>query len=180
MNRQRIYVASSWRNPIQPVVVSMLRRERHEVYDFRNPESDGGAFSWSEVADPHENFDPDIWQKWTNTEAIAALEHPIARGGFASDWTALTRATCGVLVVPSGRSAHLEAGVMVGMGKPVAVLLTAPGQEAELMYAMTDLVTESLQRLVSWVNGSPEWSLIKEDGPRDAWGQQIPDFSVLL
>ena len=33
----RIYVASSWRNPYFPEVVTRLREAGHEVYDFRNP-----------------------------------------------------------------------------------------------------------------------------------------------
>lgn len=165
MIRQRIYVASSWRNAAQPAVVDLLRREGHAVYDFRAPGTAGGAFAWSEC----EREVP--WQTWSNAEAIAALQHPVARGGFASDWTALTRATMGVLVGPSGRSAHLELGVMVGRGIPTAVLLTER-QEAELMCAMADLVTESLQRLVLWANGAYGWSVLDEDGPRDQHGQR--------
>ena len=179
MSRQRIYVASSWRNVLQPLVVSVLRRDGHEVYDFRNPETAAGAFAWSEVADPHENFDPDIWQRWSNSEAIAALQHPIAKGGFASDWTALTRATLGVLVGPCGRSAHLELGVMVGRGIPTAILLTEP-QEAELMYGMVDLVTESVQRLSLWASGSQVWQNLPEDGPRDVVGNRVSHLRELL
>ena len=33
----KIYVASSWRNLLQPGIVLALRRCGHEVYDFRNP-----------------------------------------------------------------------------------------------------------------------------------------------
>ena len=33
----RIYVASSWRNLYQPTVVTALRQEGYEVYDFRYP-----------------------------------------------------------------------------------------------------------------------------------------------
>lgn len=33
----KIYVASSWRNQHQPQVVSFLREQGHEVYDFRHP-----------------------------------------------------------------------------------------------------------------------------------------------
>lgn len=33
----RIYVASSWRNEIQPDVVSALQGVGHDVYDFRHP-----------------------------------------------------------------------------------------------------------------------------------------------
>lgn len=37
MNKLRIYVASSWRNLLQPGIVLALRRCGHQVYDFRNP-----------------------------------------------------------------------------------------------------------------------------------------------
>lgn len=173
MNRHRIYVASSWRNALQPLVVSVLRRDGHQVYDFRNPETAAGAFAWSDLGIG------DDWTKWGTTQSIEALEHPIAKGGFASDWTALTRATLGVLVGPCGRSAHLELGVMVGRGIPTAILLTEP-QEAELMYGMVDLVTESVQRLALWASGSPVWQNLREDGPRDILGNRVKHLRELL
>jgi hypothetical protein len=173
VNRHRIYVASSWRNALQPLVVSVLRRDGHQVYDFRNPETAAGAFAWSDLGIG------DDWTKWGTTQSIEALEHPIAKGGFASDWTALTRATLGVLVGPCGRSAHLELGVMVGRGIPTAILLTEP-QEAELMYGMVDLVTESVQRLALWASGSPVWQNLREDGPRDILGNRVKHLRELL
>ena len=36
----KIYVASSWRNSYQQDVVSFLRNEGHEVYDFTHPNGD--------------------------------------------------------------------------------------------------------------------------------------------
>jgi nucleoside 2-deoxyribosyltransferase len=46
------------------------------------------------------------------------------------DW-----ADCCVLVLPCGRSAHIEAGYMAGRGKPVWVLAVEPC-EPELMYKL--------------------------------------------
>ena len=34
---KKVYVASSWRNPIQPAIVALLRGHALDVYDFRNP-----------------------------------------------------------------------------------------------------------------------------------------------
>ena len=48
----KLYVASSWRNPVHPSVVEVLLEAGHEVYDFRNPPG-GTGFSWREV-DPGE------------------------------------------------------------------------------------------------------------------------------
>lgn len=44
-----IYVASSWRNDYQPIVVRELRSEGHEVYDFRNPSHGDKGFQWSDI-----------------------------------------------------------------------------------------------------------------------------------
>lgn len=141
----KLYVASSWRNPWQPAVVALLRRAGHDVYDFRHPPGgDHLGFSWSDV-------DPE-WMTWGVEEYVAALEHPIAVAGFESDFAAMQWADAGVLVLPSGRSAHLEAGYFVGAGKPLYVLLDpaefaagspmqSPHSRIELMYRMATLTT---------------------------------------
>jgi hypothetical protein len=45
----KLYVASSWRNPLQPTIVHALRRSGHEVYDFRNPKEGDTGFGWQQV-----------------------------------------------------------------------------------------------------------------------------------
>ena len=122
----KIYVASSWRNLEQPYVVGALRHHGHEVYDFRNPAS-GAAFQWSEI-DPN-------WKNWTAAEYRAALQTPIAEAGYRSDMDAMEWADICVLVLPAGRSAHLEAGWFAGRRKPVCIL-TRDGEEPELMAKM--------------------------------------------
>lgn len=123
-----IYVASSWRNTYQPGVVNDLRKAGFEVYDFRNPRLDDHGFHWSEI-------DRD-WQNWSVRKYVEALRHPIAETGFSLDMAALRAATACVLVLPCGRSAHLEAGYCVGR-KPV--LIYCPERiEPELMYKMAD------------------------------------------
>ena len=118
----KIYVASSWRNQYFPDVVKQLREYRHEVYDFRNPPHNHGAFMWK-------NIDPEF-EKWTVSDYKAGL-----------NWAD----TC-VLVLPCGRSAHTEAGWMKGSGKKVIVYIPEM-QEAELMYKLFDLVSGSLDEV---------------------------------
>lgn len=122
----RVYVASSWRNQQQPEVVKRLRVEGHEVYDFKNPAPGNNGFHWSEI-------DPD-WQQWTPEQLREAHKHPIACAGFKEDMNALVAADACVLVMPCGRSAHLEAGYAIGAGKPTCILLA--DDEPELMYKM--------------------------------------------
>ena len=127
----KIYVASSWRNLEQPGVVAMLRADGHEVYDFRNPPHGRGGFAWSDI-------DPE-WQEWTAKDYRNALQTPIAEDGYRSDMDGMEWADCCVLVLPCGRSAHLEAGWFAGQGKKVFVL-TKDGEEPELMAKMcTDI-----------------------------------------
>lgn len=138
--QRRIYVASSWRNPYQEVVVACLRGDGYEVYDFKNPKPGDRGFSWAEI-------DPD-WMKWTAAQYIAALDHPIAESGFNSDFDAMKWADTFVLVLPCGRSAHLELGWAVGQGKQT-FLLTRDGQEPELMAKMCDKVCANLTDLLA-------------------------------
>lgn len=111
----KIYVASSWRNTTQETVVMMLRQEGHDVYDFKHPTAGSNGFHWSEI-------DP-AWQSWTPFEFIVGLRHEIAEEGFASDFDAMKWADACVLVLPCGRSAHIEAGYFVGANKPLIIML---------------------------------------------------------
>lgn len=123
----KIYVASSWRNQIQQGVVAALREDGHDVYDFKNPAPRNHGFSWSAI-DPN-------WQSWTAEQFIAALEHPVAVAGYKLDDDALRGCDVCVLVLPSGRSAHIEAGVAIGAGKPTAILL---GQNPSAGHSMSN------------------------------------------
>lgn len=143
MNK-RVYVASSWRNPHQPALVARLLEEGHEVYDFRE-HTDPRAprpyvFAWTEV-------DPG-WQDWTNAQYLRGLEHPAALAGFACDMEGLRWAEVCVLLLPCGRSAHLEAGWAAGAGKEVHVLLAAEECVPELMYRMCAALHADVESLV--------------------------------
>ena len=146
MDRLKVYVASSWRNEvIYPTVVEAIRALGFDVYDFKNPGEGKRGFSWGEIAlswgQPEEH-----WKKWTTEEYLAALEHPIAKAAFRTDMDALEACDICVLVMPCGRSAHLEAGWATGAGKKTLVLW-AEGQEAELMNKMHHGVYGTIEAL---------------------------------
>lgn len=138
----KIYVASSWRNKQQPCVVKLLREHGHEVYDFRHPGSDSAAFSWSDIDEK--------WKDWITEEQVAALEHPVAEAGFKQDFEGMKWADACVLVLPSGRSAHTEAGWMKGQGKPVFVF-SPEVHEPELMYKLYDSISIYAAELLSGI-----------------------------
>ena len=138
VRRPPIYVASSWRNERQQDVVAALRRAGYDVYDFKNPAPGDHGFAWSTI-------DP-AWQSWSPVAFRDALKHPIAAAGFAKDMDALMSCDACVLVLPCGRSAHLELGWAAGAGKHTVVLL-APG-EPELMLKMVDDICLDLDEVL--------------------------------
>ena len=147
----KIYVASSWRNARQPEVVEALRAAGFEVYDFRHPAPGDDGFRWSEI--------DAAWQGWTQAEYVEALNHPIARTGFGLDMDALEGCDACILVMPCGRSAHLELGWAVGAGKYTRILLdTAQPTEPELMYRMANGIDR-------WIGDTID-ALVKERASR--------------
>lgn len=208
-----VYVASSWRNPIQVAVCAALRSVGIDHYDFKNPPN-GSGFSWREVKtetpsvevpsirgaesicalcgepivfesfrglgywEPDLDRDPMVWRHrkggyagcdfsgrrfatpaaikpkgsdWEQVdEYLRMVEHPRAIEGFDSDFAAMEKADTFVLVLPCGKSAHLELGWAVGAGKRTAILLEDP-VEPELMYRMVDYLAPSLIDLLGWL-----------------------------
>lgn len=138
-----VYVASSWRNALYPGVIAALRAAGIDHYDFRNP-AGGTGFSWDQVGGT----------PFSRAESIDTyremIDHPRAVAGFASDFEAMQRADAVVLILPCGKSAHLELGWAVGAGKRTAVLLDDP-VEPELMYRMVDYLAPSLLDLLAWL-----------------------------
>jgi hypothetical protein len=142
----RIYVASSWRNDRQPGVVDRLRGAGHQVYDFRNPWCGQGGFAWRDVS-------PD-WQNWTPAQYRDVLmTHPTAAQGFLADMRAMQWADTGVLVLPCGRSAHLELGWLAGAGKRTVILLAE--MEPELMALIANDICLSIEEVIAVLGRSP-------------------------
>lgn len=145
-----IYVASSWRNPMQPAVIATLKAAGLDCYDFRHPQNATG-FSWKEVK---AGSTPGIAGKGSDWETVedylTMIAHPRALEGFTADFAAMEKADTFVLVLPCGKSAHLELGWAVGAGKRTAVLLEDPC-EPELMYRMVDHLAPNLFDLLGWL-----------------------------
>lgn len=134
----KIYLASSWRNPLQPSVVALLREFGHEVYDFRNPGGKKG-FAWRDCPGT---------SVATVEGYLEAISHERAAEGFASDKEALDWCDVCVLLLPCGRSAHLEAGYAVGQGKKTYALLNETGFEPELMYLLCTSIFTTIEQLL--------------------------------
>lgn len=152
MKERKIYVASSWRNDYQQDVVAALRDVGHQVYDFKHPKEAEHGFSWSAI-DPN-------WKSWTPAQLKEALRHPISQAGHKLDHDAIEWADTGVIVLPSGPSAHLEIGLLAGQKKLSCVYAPAI-READLMYLSlaagqerinADMFCLSMQEVLDYLN----------------------------
>lgn len=139
----KIYVASSWKNDIQPVVVATLRAVGHEVYDFRHPASGTAGFQWSEVESAP--------RPWTAEMYRRALAHPRALEGFSLDMDSMRWCDVCVLVLPAGRSASFELGWCMGAGKK-GIVFQPFAEEPELMYRQATIVG-SVHALIAVLEG---------------------------
>jgi hypothetical protein len=136
---RRVYVASSWRNQYQREVVRLIREAGHQVYDFRSPPGKVG-FQWKDVEEGWKAWDMPTYRKLLTTNADAGF-------GFSADYRAMQWADTCVLVLPSGRSSHLEAGYFNGANKRLIIYI--PEEiEPDLMYLMANDICLYIQEVL--------------------------------
>ena len=137
----KIYVASSWRNEFFPEIVSRLRSEGYDVYDFRNPGDGSDGFRWSDVSADWLEWEPQRYRH-------ELMNNPLCQHQFGNDERAMESCDACVLLLPSGRSAHTEAGWFAGKGRKGIVHIPIK-QEPELMYRLFDAVTTTIDELLA-------------------------------
>jgi hypothetical protein len=138
----KIYIASSWRNPYYLDLLAKLQEEGHECYDFRDPQ---GAFRWSAI-------DSEYQQNWGPENFRKVLQHKECFRGYHRDKSALDWCDTCILLLPCGRSAHLEAGYTIGRGKRTIIYLKRDLDghfEPELMYKLTDELVHTDHELIT-------------------------------
>lgn len=135
----KLYVASSWRNARYSSVIGFLRYYGHDVWDWLRPPTGGNGFSWADVGH-------DKTEKCSTADLKVIHKHPAAQAGFASDMAGLFWCDACVLLLPSGKSAHLEAGYCKGTRKPL-YLLRIDDDEPDLMHLMCDEIFDSMEAL---------------------------------
>mgnify|MGYP001618734450 CR=1 FL=1 len=129
----RIYLIGSLRNEKLPELGNELRREGYEVFDdwfAAGPEAD------------------DYWQRYEMARGHTYAEslHGLAAGHvFEFDRKHLYDADAGILVLPAGRSAHIELGVLIGRGKKTYILLDGEPERFDVMYrCVNDVFTNKI------------------------------------
>jgi hypothetical protein len=131
-----IYLIGSLRNPVVGDIAKRLRDLGYEVFD-----------DWRAAGEEADD-------KWRDYEKARGHDYQTALKGYAAhhvfhfDKTHIDRADVGVLVLPAGKSAHLELGYMIGRGKPGFILLDQDPERFDVMYLFSTAVCRTIDELV--------------------------------
>ena len=141
-----VYIIGSLRNPIIPTIGNTLRAAGYDAFcDWHS----GGK-----EAD-------DEWQRYEGERGRGykeALKGYHAQNVYHFDLYHLNRAHAAVLVMPAGRSAHLELGYIIGQGKPGYVLFDQEPERFDVMYNFATEVCFSVEELMAALDSSSRFS----------------------
>lgn len=146
---KRIYLVGSLRNPRVPLIAEALRADGHDVYD-----------DWYGAGDEAD----DKWQAYENGRKRSyrdALAGEAAQHIFKFDLRLISAADAVILVLPAGKSGHLEFGYARGIGKAAVILLDGEPERFDVMYNFANLVTNDLSEASAYVAA---WRAPKTDG----------------
>lgn len=138
----KIYVAGSFKNSEEiNRIGNELRKAGHECYIFCEPGCE--TLKLSQEMRAIENINE-------MTPKSIYTSHRLNKIGELN-FDALQTCDAVVLVLPCGRSAHLEAGYMIGHAGPVFVIGPMVKGEFDAMYCMVENIyaTEQLEDLLS-------------------------------
>jgi hypothetical protein len=131
-----IYLIGSLRNDLIPKIANELEAAGLEVFS--------DWFAGGREAD-------DEWMRYEKARGRThrqALEGYNAAHVFDYDKRHLDRADAGVLVMPAGKSGHLEMGYLVGCKKPTAILFTEEPDRWDIMHLFATYHCWSIDELV--------------------------------
>jgi hypothetical protein len=140
-----IYLIGSLRNPLVPEVGRRLRDAGYDVFD--------DWFAAGPTAD-------DCWQAYENskgTHFTDALYGHAAQHVFKFDLEHLTRCDAAVLILPAGKSGHLELGFMAGSGKPTFILFDKEPDRYDVMYNFASMVYTDINKMIDGLQMPGTW-----------------------
>lgn len=133
----KIYLVGSLRNPDVPLLAGRLRAAGHEVFD--------DWYAAGPRADDH-------WMEYEQQRGhsyLEALDGYAAQHVFEYDLFHLNRCEVGIMMLPAGKSGHLELGYMIGGGKPGFIFMPSGEPERyDVMYRFATKVFYSEEDMV--------------------------------
>ncbi len=136
-----LYLIGSLRNEQVPVVANEIRELGFDVFD-----------DWYSVGPEADDY----WQAYETgrgrsySEALAGYA---ANHVFRYDRSHLERCDIVLLLMPAGKSGHLEFGYSIGRGKPGIIYLPEPPERYDVMYRFANHVCVGKKQLMESLNG---------------------------
>lgn len=139
------FIASRWRNKDAVMeLTEKLREKGKSVYCFFETEGEEHE-TWK---DKHHYTPEEFMQKFENTPD---WQHdPAIQKMFTTDMDALKNSKSLILLLPAGKSAHVEAGAAYGMGKHC--ILIGEQKEAESLYLIFKEFHSSIDNFIAALN----------------------------
>lgn len=140
--KYQYFIASRWRNKKTVLeLTEKIRKKGKTVYCFI--EGDGTDY---ELKDTEQRHTPEEFMKkfenipdWINDPKVKEI--------FEVDMKALRDSETLILLLPAGKSAHLEAGAAYGMGKKCIVI--GEQKETESLYLIFDEFYDTIDDFIS-------------------------------
>lgn len=139
MVRKVVYLIGSLRNERIPDFATELEAlTGYEVFaDWFTPGPQADDYLQAYIA-----------KRRTTAGIRAALDSYAARHVFEFDKEHLDRADAAVLLMPAGKSGHLELGYTIGRGKPGFILFDEEPERVDIMLQFATGITFSREELV--------------------------------
>lgn len=131
-----VYIIGSLANEEVPKIANRLRECGHEVFDQWYGASKHADVAWTE------------YSKAKGMNFKQALQDHGAQTVFNFDKRFLDLCEVAVLVLPAGKSGHIELGYCLGKGKRGYILLNEEPQKYDVMYAFATDVFYSIEELL--------------------------------
>ena len=146
-----INIATSWKNESEvKKLAALLRSSGFDVDDFTDDSRGRFVFHYSELG-PIDQHD-----------AISFLKYAKAQRAFQEDKKMIDWADAVILLLPAGKSSHLEAGYAKGSGKKLIIYQTEfPKGEFDVMYGFADLITTNLAEIMQYLWTSNRQEVMK-------------------
>lgn len=141
--KKMIYIIGSLRNDIIPDIGLKVREAGFDAFD--------NWFSAGPTAD-------DSWQEYSKRRGLTyteALQSREANHVFRFDKAYLDLCDAAILVLPAGKSGHLELGYVLGLGKPAYILLDEETEKNryDVMPQFATMISNNLDDIISDIRG---------------------------
>jgi hypothetical protein len=139
----KVYLIGSLTNPQIPILGNLLRQDGHDVFEDWHAAGEHADVAWT------------AYEKGRGHTFREALQGYACQHVFDFDKYHLDNSDVVILVLPAGKSGHLELGYALGKSKVGFILLDKEPEKFDVMYAFAKDVFYDVDELREVLNFEP-------------------------